>query len=356
MQSVLEPQFLSNIIQILQRVEDDSNACKNELEKLYKEYAEEADHSSEKMLLSMMLNHLLKRFNSEWVHANIYENKYEISQIQIFNILIDKFPFVKFSQELVNSSIASTLSECEEATIIDIGIGQGTQVLNILSKIAKDSQLKKLVIIGIEPFQEALSIAEQRINTIKDTLPFSINFIGIPEYIECLEFENISGIIGKTIINASLALHHIQSKSQRSETIRKIKTLNPFSFYLIEPNVNHFEPELEKRIIHCFNHFYAIFKVIDRLDISLNDKNALKVFFGREMEDILGKSEKDRFEKHDHAKEWITMLENNHFNISSNQFHLPIQNSLGVEMTYHPDGFFGFTYENEVVLAVISAN
>ena len=61
----------------------------------------------------------------------------------------------------MNGAIADILREQESASIIDIGVGLGTQMVNVISRIPANSKLKKLVIVGVEPFTDALAIAEK---------------------------------------------------------------------------------------------------------------------------------------------------------------------------------------------------
>ncbi len=333
-----------------------NDQLKSELESLFQYCKEGMDSDSKKLLTTIMIKSLNKRICSDSIEENIYNKKYEISQIQLFNILIDKFPFVKYSQQSTNNAIIDLMRRYEEITIIDIGIGQGTQILNILNSAKDIKSLKKVVIVGIEPFPDALNMAETNIRSMSVALPFELTFVSICEYVEKIDFSAIPELTDNIIVNASLALHHIQSSEQRIKTIESIKNINPVAFLLIEPNVNHFEPDFNKRFANCFHHFYSIFKVIDKIDIDQNDKNALKLFFGREIEDILGKEEKDRFEKHEPAEHWIKMLRQNKFTIASEMLVAPVKESYGVEISTHKEGFMGFTHDQETVLAVIYAN
>ncbi len=330
---------------------------KQEIESLFAHCMEGMEHDSQKLLATLLIKALNKKINSESIGENIYLGRYEVSQIQLFNILIEKFPFVRFSQQITNSAIVDALQGCAEATIIDIGIGQGTQVLNIIERAKMLPQLKKLRVVGIEPYGEALAHAETTILACNGKVPFNIEFTPVHDSVENLDFAVFEDLPGKIIVNASLALHHIQSAQKRSETIASVRQLNPEAFILIEPNVNHYETDFYARFQNCYMHFYAIFQVIDRIEnISSNDKNALKLFFGREIEDIIGKEEKDRFEKHEPAQHWIERLREHRFSINTNFMKSPVHPGCGVEIKYHPEGFLGFTFQEETVLAVIFAH
>ena len=330
---------------------------KQEIESFFAHCMEGMDNDSEKLLATLIIKALNKKINSEFIGENIYLGKYEISQIQLFNILIEKFPFVKFSQQITNSAIVEEMEGCKEVTIVDIGIGQGTQVMNIIEKAKYLPHLRKLNVVGIEPFADALAVAERNILALSEKVMFEINFTGINDFVENVDFTAIQNVSGKIIVNASLALHHIQSDLHRLDTINRVKEMNPDAFILIEPNVNHYEPDFHKRFQNCYRHYHHVFQVIDRIeDISNTDKNALKLFFGREIEDVIGKEEKDRFEKHEPATHWIEMLKENNFTIKNDFLKAPVKAGCGVEISYHREGFLGFTHGDETVLAVICAN
>ncbi len=332
--------------------------AKEDIESFFEHCKNGMDHDSEKLLATLLLKALNKRIHSSFIGENIYLGKYEVSQIQLFNILIEKFPFVRFSQQIVNNAIVEALQHTEEATIIDIGIGQGTQILNIIAGAKMLQNLKKLHFIGIEPFGDALAQAEKNILACNADAPFHISFTGIHNGAENVDFAAIKPLLtGKLIVNASLALHHIQSTRQRTDTLAQIRHLNPDTLLLIEPNVNHYEPDFMARFHNCYHHFYSIFQVIDRIEnIEQNDKNALKLFFGREIEDIIGKEEKDRFEKHELATHWIERLKQTRFSIQTKLLNITDDAGCEVKIAHHNEGFIGFTFKNETVLAIICAN
>lgn len=311
---------------------------------------------SQKFLATLFLKALNKKIGAETINEHIYLKKYEIPQIHLFDILIKKFPFVKFSQQMINQEIINIMNDSQEITIIDIGIGLGTQLMNIIELSKNLPQLKKITIVGIEPFSDALVLAEKNIKALQQSTAFEITFIGINDFAENIDFTTIPNIGGKIIVNASLALHHLQTQTQRSQTIANIKKINPTAFFLTEPNVNHFEPDFHQRFQNCYKHFYSIFQVIDRIDISETDKNALKLFFGREIEDIIGNEEKDRYERHEPATQWINKLNEVGFTLRNDLLKSPFETSEGLSIKNHPEGFCGFTYEDETVLSLMYAN
>lgn len=325
------------------------------MEGLFNQCCDGLENDSEKLLTTIYLKAVNRRIQSEVINQNIYDHINGVSQIELFDILIDQFPFVKHSQEIVNSGIVNGMKDQEVVTIIDIGVGLGSQMMNVISKAKELKQLKKLIVVGLGPFTDALSIAERNITGMKQELHFHLDFIPVPAFAEKFDFTSLTCLEGPVIINASLALHHIQTMEMRSKTLANLKSLEPLGIMLIEPNVNHFEPDFFIRFLNSYHHFSCLFRVIDQLNIREDQKNGLKLFFGREIEDIMGKPEHDRFEKHSTATEWIQLLKDNQWSISHTLLKENYIAEPGVHIAFHEEEFIGFTYQNETALAIIQA-
>lgn len=336
-----------------------NSEAKIEIETLFAHCLEGLSNDSEKFLTTLFIKSLKSYIGPSSINEHIYLKKFEIPQIQLFNILIKEFPFVRISQQITNILITSIIKYKKKVTIIDIGIGQGTQIKNLLEKFNEFGFVEKVTIIGIEPFNDALKIAEKNILEFTEKVHFELEFRGINEFVEKVDFENIYQFISESesdvIVNASLALHHIQTLKDRMKVIHNVRKLNPVAFFLIEPNVDHFEPDFYRRFQNCYRHFYNNFQVIDKLHLDEIDKNALKLFFGREIEDIIGKHENERYEKHEPAYRWIERLENNGFKMNENILNIPIKSQHGIKINYHNEGFLGFTFGTETILSIIYA-
>lgn len=313
------------------------------------------ENDSEKMLAYLMAANLRNRFSGTGIKENLYNITNGISQIRLFDILIHQFPFVKYSQQMANDAIVEVMKQHKEVCIVDIGIGLGTQMLHILEKAKELSHLHKVVIVGIEPFENALNSAEEKIMAYKNQVHFDLQFIPVAEYIEHINLLKYkpSGI--PCVVNASLALHHIKSDADRNRVISNIKALKPKAFLLIEPCVNHFTNDLAARILNSYEHFISLFRVVDRLDASNEDKNGLKLFFGRELEDILSKTDDERFEKHEPVSSWLHRLRQNKFNTYTTPLLTEPKEILGVSIQPYPNGYIGFIEQSETILSVIYA-
>lgn len=333
-----------------------TNQAKTEMESLLAYCLAGIDTDSEKFLVTLFIKALKKKIGTDATQEHIYLNKFEIPQIELFDILIDKFPFVKMGQQIINEAIIEEIKDMEEVTIMDIGIGLGTQMKNIMDMAKQLPKLQKMTIVGIEPFVDALEKAQMIMLAYRNIMPFEVEFIAINDFAENVDFSKIHPFSSPIIVNASLALHHIPTQVQRVEIMEKIKQLQPLAFILTEPNSDHFEVDFYKRFQNCYTHFYHIFQVIDQLEIDLKDKNALKLFFGREIEDIIGNSEKDRYEKHEPANHWIEKLQNTGFQLNTDFLANDFENYSCLDVKFHTEGYLGFTYNKETVLSIIYAN
>lgn len=315
------------------------------------------DQDSVKLLGYLMASNLRKRFSGTGITENLYDTSDGVSQIRLFDILIHQFPFVKYGQEITNNAIVNVMTQHEDVCIIDIGIGLGTQMLHILDRAKEMKHLRRLTIVGIEPFQQALKTAEEKIHQYKDQVPFELQFIAVSEYIEYADLSRFARAGSAIIVNASLALHHIKTDADRNRVIKAIRSLNPKAFLLIEPNVNHFTNDLAARMLNCYDHFIGIFRVIDRLDASMEDKNGLKLFFGREMEDILSKADdEERFEKHEPVSVWLHRLHQNGFTTDAGALLTEPKEVLGVKIQPFHKGYVGFSEQQETILAIMFAS
>ena len=131
---------------------------------------------------------------------------------------------------------------------MDIGIGQGVQMLNLLKMLDGTEGLRKITMIGIEPFGDALKVAKEKFS--EADLSFKVEFYPICEFIEAFDFSGLKPILSKTsgplIVNESLALHHVPRLIDRHKVIQCVRALKPKAFFLTEPNTDHFEPDFTR--------------------------------------------------------------------------------------------------------------
>ena len=213
---------------------------------------------------------------------HIYLKQFEIPQIVLFDILIRKMPFVVYGHKIVNEEIAEILQGVRKAVLMDVGIGRGLQMNNLL-QLLYDTDLEELTVIGIEPFEDALNVAKETITKLAATLPFKVVFHPVNALVENIELEVLTRLIPDVydtfIVNSAFTLHHIQQSENRQIFFDQLCKIGVDHIFLLEPNSNHQTDDWQQRIYNAYEHYGTIFRVIDELDILQNEKKGLKVFF-----------------------------------------------------------------------------
>jgi hypothetical protein len=311
--------YLPQLKTLSQRLPDQlTEADKAELEAIYQQCLSTIDES-EAMFGYVLTKAMRKHVSGGQSDEHLYTKKFEIPQIRLFELLIQQLPLAKLTQNCANTLLINELRNQINPVLMDIGIGTGMQIVNVLQLLAEqaDNQLKQLTIIGIEPFADALQTAEKSFSSLK--LPFQINFIPHVAFIEKMTLAEIRALLppayNSFIVNASFALHHIQRAAHREAVFRHIRDLRPTAFVLSEPVSDHFEPHYATRFQNAIKHYGLVFEVIDSLNITSQEKAALKLFFSREIDDVLGHSEEVRVEKQYATHQWLDLFKTTGFTL-----------------------------------------
>lgn len=272
--------------------------------------------SNEDLLLHIIGESLLKRIDFKLLESkNIYMQQFDIPQIQLFYSMAKAVPFVFAGHSLANQCLVQIINTLKHATLIEIGIGKGVQVVKLLKLLAKQKNgLKNMNIIAIDPNEQNLNEALESTDKLKEDLPFSLFYFPMCNVIENFtqaDYNTMKEIGGDTIlVNSSFSLHHtihpINDQETRNSIFRKLSQLSPLLFTLIEPNSDHDTEDLTKRMHNCWQHFGNVYKLIDDSDIDPTHKFTIKSkFFGREINDIFGVSDHFRSERHETYESWM---------------------------------------------------
>ncbi|KST68086.1 GRAS family protein [Mastigocoleus testarum] len=293
--------------------------------------------------------------------ANLYLKTYDLPQIHLFNLLVRDVPVISAVSQLATNLLADACQKQDDITLIDVGIGTGRQVVDLLAKLGSHKIVpKRILVVGIEPSAWSLDLAKQNCEKAAAQIGIDIEFISICKAVEDLtehEWDHLKQVCHNPTINASFALHHIkdiEGRNVRTLVLQRLRSLNPNLLVLSEPNVNHLEQDFLKRFCNCWHHFGIVFKLIDSLDISQCDKNALKAcFFGREIIDILAVNE-NRTERHEDTSSWLHRLRNSGFKVTTPQPVYDLLNFSQVKLTLTSD-YFSFDYDGEPIESVLVA-
>lgn len=255
----------------------------------------------------------LKFLNKNANNIHIYLNKNEIPQIELFDILVNKMPFVFFSHLLCNKAIIKLVENKKEVVIVDAGIGRGVQIIGLLKMINHIKTIQKITLIGIDGFKDSIVYCTSLFNNLKKELNYTLDFIPIVSMLEDIQYSDINNNIPLNseivIINNSFCIHHFKQREQRIDYFKMLYKLPNAHIILAEPSSNHFTTNWQERTKNAFEHYSYVFTTIEQLDITDNEKLGLKKFFKREIDDIVGNEEKMRVEKIELADNWIAYIE-----------------------------------------------
>lgn len=235
-------------------------------------------------------------------------------QIRRFELLRTQFPFVVVASLLANRAMASAVGGHAEATIVDIGIGNGAQFEALIDVLARDERLpRSLDVVALDPDRRSLQAARERLTAAASRCRIELRFTEVDAPIERALPElgrAVRDSRGPRAINAAFALHHINPAAavSRQDVLDAVAGLDPAVFVLTEPHADHATVELATRARNAWVHYGALFRTIDRLAIRRHDADGLKRFFCREIDDILSAKEPSRQERHEPTTVWVERI------------------------------------------------
>ncbi|OIN58243.1 GRAS family protein [Arsenicibacter rosenii] len=315
------------------------------LEAIYYESVEDLDNPVS-LFAYTLAKAMRKQVAGGQSQEHIYLQRFDIPQIRLFELLIQQFPLANLSQHCTNTLLIDALADCEYPVLMDIGIGTGFQVATIIGGLAAKtgSQVKQLHVAGIEPFADALVAAAQNIQQAATRAPFAVTLTTRTDFIENLSINDLRQMLPAEhdgiFANASFALHHIQGAAQRKVVFETLKALPVQALVLSEPNSNHYTADYAERFTNCVQHYGALFRIIDTLPITATEKTALKLFFSREIDDVLGNAETVRVEKHYATEQWVALFAETGFQLRKRDASFSYTTLNGTQLeTYLPDRY-----------------
>ncbi|MBL4817638.1 MAG: hypothetical protein JKY15_00205 [Deltaproteobacteria bacterium] len=230
--------------------------------------------------------------------GNLYA---EQDLIQAYRVLYDQTPLVKFCHEQVNCFLNEATKNHAAYTLLDIGFGTGAQWISYLEQHPQ----QQIDLIGIDlptPLNQKL-VDEFKQKTAHLS---NFRFQSILQEIEQLAFAKLPIEIRPLYINASLALHHLWDKDW---VLSQIKLLKPELFCLVEPDSDHNSQDPDRTLSEVKAHYGALFEFLEH---HLAGKPELAViqdqFFGEEIRNILGFSDRRRVERCERFEQWTKRL------------------------------------------------
>lgn len=291
---------------------------------------------------------------------NTYLKNLEIPQIVLFDILANRFPLVMNAQKIVNNIILDKSANHESITILDLGIGRGLQIKRILSSLNQLQQIKNVTLIGVEIYNDALEYTTVLMHEIKKELNYSLTFLPINSPVEKIEADSLKSMIPSSstclLINASLTLHHIQAENDRLVLFQKLKTLNPDLITVIEPNTDCFTNNFDQRLLNVYEHFSALYRFINTLELLPEEKKGLKQFFSTELFDAVALPDEHRFEKYNTSESWLKTAEQAGFNPYSLSKAIEEVSINNIEIAINSHGYINFSFDKISILGTLGLN
>jgi len=293
---------------------------------------------------------------------NLYLQQFEMQQISLFNLLAQHLPTVSLSVSVSNDILAGFLANREEIALLDLGIGTGRQEAALLRDLAEHDELpRKLTVFAVEPDAASLATAEEALRGTAREFGVELQFHGLNLTGEDLRDEHWA-LFGSTqaplVMHAAFAAHHIRDRGDgycaRADFFRKLRRLNPLAVVLCEPNSDHHTPLLGERFENSWRHFGLTFDLIDRAGLAPREAAAVKMFFAREIQDILGNAEETRCERHESVSTWVERLRRAGFTPQTD-FVLSERIRHDVVSIRPREGYVGLDYAGETLVAVICA-
>lgn len=343
-----------------QKITDDTRQNLNQIHNVLKYYPHTIYYT-----VSKALQWKIAQDSLETLDENLYLANSNIAQIDLFRLLIEELPHVALAQNVVNNMIVDICSCHEQIVLIDIGIGTADQCSAIIRQLARKSTvLKEITIVGIEPATDSLVVAKDRFQKLQQETNIRLNFQPISACVEDISIDTWQSLAEqyrhqKVVINASFALHHMKNNAQhpniRADIFKFLYDFQPLALLLSEPNSDHLNSDFAQRFENCLYHFNLVFQLIDELAISGDEKRALKLFFGREIKDIIGNQEPLRSERHELATTWIDRLQQANFQLQGDfSGNLPPTVDY-IDIRSTDEQFLSFDYQQAGLVAVMCA-
>lgn len=244
---------------------------------------------------------------------NLYLQRFERPQIELFALVAEHLPIVAQAVGIGGALLADHLAGQESVTLLSVGIGSGVQETAVLGALASRGRTpKRLTVIGVDPAVASLHQAERSIRGTGAT----VDFHAVPRLAERMTDEDwdlVRRAPRPLIMNASFALHHLRDSAsgvdERKAFFERLRAAEPDVVVLCEPDSEHHRVALPERFRNSWEHFHAVFRLIDALDVSAGDRNAMKLFFRREVADIVGTADdEERYERHEPTDTWLGRL------------------------------------------------
>jgi hypothetical protein len=271
--------------------------------------------STPDLLTALFSSALCKRLDgAHEAVSNIYLRPARIPQIVLFEAMAEALPLVDASRLLANEFLYRSLAGQDCVSVIDVGVGTGTQMAALVDLlVAQARPPRRITIVGVDPAADVLEQACATIGARPHPSHCVIDCRGIAESAEMLVAHDLARLLpadSALAVNASFALHHVGDGLAKDRALETIAGLRPLAVALTEPDSDHDTDDLLARFDSAWRHYGLVFAMIDASRLDADIRMELKLtFFAREIDDVLGTPDAQRCERHETAQMWLARLQ-----------------------------------------------
>jgi hypothetical protein len=291
---------------------------------------------------------------------NLYLRQFGETQISLFNLVAQHLPTVALAGRVGNEVLAGFMAGQEVVTLLDLGIGSGRQEVELLRLLAARGELPRMLnVIAVEPDAGSLIQSGSDLAVAADEVGLPLDFTPVHKLVEELDSGDwawFASFPGPLVVNAAFALHHVrdgEGDRARDDLFRRLRSAGAQVVVLCEPNSDHFTSSLRERFDNAWHHFGTTFRLIDSLGLPREETAAMKVFFSREIEDILGSHEDTRYERHEPLESWMSRMRDAGFAPAADL--TGVSPAEGLVRVVPRTGYVGLDYHDETLVAILCA-
>ncbi|KAF6136480.1 hypothetical protein GIB67_035039 [Kingdonia uniflora] len=261
-------------------------------------------------------------------------------------------PFVRFCHLTTNQAILEAVEGQQSIHIIDFDTMQGLQWPPLMQAIAERSDPLNPPFIrmtGTGHDMETLQRTGDRLQNFAQSMGLRFQFhpllllrgstADLPSIITLLPHETLA-------VNCVFYMHKLLGEDSNDVNLflQSIKSMNPKIVTLAEREANHNNPNFMQRFIGALDHYTTLF---DALETTLppNSQERLaveKVWFGREIVDIVSSEGEERRERHERFESWVDKFRSSGFSSVPLSAYALTQAKLLLSGHYHLEGFEGY--------------
>uniref|UniRef100_A0A2N9H5F1 Uncharacterized protein n=1 Tax=Fagus sylvatica TaxID=28930 RepID=A0A2N9H5F1_FAGSY len=244
------------------------------------------------------------------------------SEILLFHMqsLYEICPYLKFCYWAAKGAIAEAMNNEDHIHIIDFKIGQGTQWISLLEKLAaRPGGAPHVRITGIDDLVseyargEGLGVVGRHFATFSEKFNIPIEFNGVPDFAQNVTRDMLHVRPGEALaVNLAMLLHLIPDESvdvnnPRDGILRMVKSLSPKVVTLIEQESNTNTTSFYHRFVESLEYYLAMFKSIDDTMKyrSSNDRmNMERHILAMDMVNVIACEGNERVKRHELFNKW----------------------------------------------------